>query len=43
MVLGSPHPLLVELVRRLARAAAQADHGAEMISIIVGPTSETQN
>ena len=25
-VLGSPHPLLVELVRHLARTAARADH-----------------
>lgn len=26
MVLAGPHPLLVDLVRRLAHAAAQADH-----------------
>ena len=28
MMLGGPHPLLVELVRHLARAAARADHAA---------------
>lgn len=33
MVLGGPHPLLVELVRHLARTAARDDHaGTQAIS-----------
>ena len=32
MVLGRPHPLLAELVRHLARAAARADRAADVIT-----------
>lgn len=43
MTLGGPHPLLVQLVRAMARAAAQADHAVELAHSTDRPTPETQD
>lgn len=41
MMLGGPHPLLVELVRHLARAAAWADHAAGIAGSTVISINDT--
>ena len=38
MALGGPHPLLVELVRHLARTAARADHAGTQPTLINADT-----
>ena len=43
MVLGGPHALLVQLVRAMARAAAQADHAAELAHTANGQACRTED
>ena len=43
MTLGGPHPLLVQFVRAMARAAAQADHAVELAHPTDRPTPETRD
>lgn len=43
LVLGGPHPLLVHLVRAMARAAAQADHTAELAQTTDAPACRTKD
>ncbi|EYD72124.1 hypothetical protein Rumeso_04851 [Rubellimicrobium mesophilum DSM 19309] len=43
IVLGGPHPLLVEVVRAMARVAAQADHAAVPTGMASGPAIKTED